>query len=410
MKHDSPVLVTGLGAVTPLGPDVGALWDGLLQGRSGARALPGSWAGDLPVRIAAPVSTDVAEQLRPQQARTLDRVQQLVLLAAREAWRDAGAPEVEPDRLAVVIGSGVGGLLTLVDQCDRLRERGPAAVSPLAVTMFMPNGAATTVGLELGARGGVRTPVSACASGAEAISLGLELVRSGRADVVVCGGSEAPIHRVSLAAFAAARALSRREDDPRSASRPFDKGRDGFVLGEGAGVLVLESAAHAAARGAGAHAELAGAGLTADAHHLVRPDPSGAGTARAMRAALADAGAGPGDVVHVNPHATSTVVGDVIEAAAIRAVLGPHADGVAVSATKAMTGHLMGAAGAVEAVATVLAVREGIAPAHPTLEHLDDGVPLDVVTHRPRRLGRGVALSNSLGFGGHNVSLAVRAA
>jgi 3-oxoacyl-[acyl-carrier-protein] synthase II len=410
MSPRTTVVVTGLGAVTPLGPDAAALWEGLLCGRSGVRALTEDWAQDLPVRIAAPVLLDPVAVLGRARARSLDRVQQLALLAAREAWADAGSPGTDPERLAVVIGSGVGGVITLVEQYERLRERGAGAVSPFAVTMFMPNAAATAVGLELGARGGVHTPVSACASGAEAIATGAELIRTGRCDVVVCGGSEAPIHRVGIAAFAAARALSRRSDAPAAASRPFDKGRDGFVLGEGAGIVVLESAGHAARRGAVVHAELAGAAVTADSHHVVRPEPTGAGAARAMRGALADAGVTPGDVVHVNAHATSTPLGDVIEAAAIRDVLGDATDGVPVSATKSVTGHLMGASGATEAIATVLAVRERIAPAHPTLDDLDDAVRLDVVRHAPRALRPGVALSNSFGFGGHNVTLAFRAA
>jgi 3-oxoacyl-[acyl-carrier-protein] synthase II len=274
--------------------------------------------------------------------------------------------------------------------------------------MFMPNGPAATVGLELGARAGVHTPVSACASGAEAIALGLDLIRAGRADVVVCGGAEAALTRLTLGAFAAVRALSRRADPPEQASRPFDRERDGFVIGEGAAVLVLESAAHAAARARRPYAELAGAGLTSDSHHVVQPEPQGLGATRSMRAALRDADADPESVVHVNAHATSTPQGDRVEAAAIRSVLGSHTDRTPVSATKSMTGHLLGAAGAMEAVITVLAAANRLAPATPTLEALDDDIRLDVVTKRPRRLADGVSLSNSFGFGGHNVTLAVR--
>lgn len=410
MRSGKAVVVTGIGAITPLGPSSDALWDGLLRCRSGVRTLTEDWVADLPVGIAALVESDPAELLGRVGARSLDRAQQFALVAAREAWIDAGSPAVDPLRLAVVIGSGVGGVLTLLSQYERLNERGLSGVSPFAITRLMPNGSAVAVGLELGARAGVHAPVSACASGAEAIVMGLDLIRAGHADVVVCGGVEAPIHRVTLAAFCAARALSRRSYAPATASRPFDKGRDGFVLGEGAGILVLESADHASRRGQVPHAELAGAAVTADSYHLVQPDPTGAGAARAMRGALHDAGVAAEAVVHINAHATSTVLGDAAEAAAIRATLGDATDGVAVSATKSVTGHLMGGAGAVEAVATVFTVRDRLAPAHPNLDDLDDEIRLDVVWHTPRVLAPGVALSNSFGFGGHNVTLAFRQA
>jgi 3-oxoacyl-[acyl-carrier-protein] synthase II len=291
---------------------------------------------------------------------------------------------------------------------DTLRDKGARRVSPHTVPMLMPNGPAATIGLELTARAGVHTPVSACASGAEAIALGLDILRSGRADVVVCGGTEAAIHALPMAGFAAMRALSLRNDEPDAASRPYDKARDGFVLGEGAGVVVLETAEHATARKATVYAELAGAGVTSDAHHVAAPEPTGAGAARAMTLALADADAAPSDVVHVNAHATSTPLGDVAEALAIRDSLGAAADGVPVTATKSMTGHLLGAAGAVEAVATVLALHHRLSPAVRNLDDPDDDISLDVVRVDPRPLGDGVALSNSFGFGGHNVALAFR--
>jgi 3-oxoacyl-[acyl-carrier-protein] synthase II len=401
------VVVTGLGAITPLGIGVSELWSGLLHGRSGVSRLDQPWAAELPVRVAAPVVADPVGLLGRVRARHLDRSQQFALLAAREAWQDAGGPEPPAERLAVVIGSGVGGVLTLLAQYDVLRERGPRRVSPYGITMFMPNGSASAVGLELGARAGVHAPVSACASGAEAIAAGLDLIRAGRADVVVCGGTEACIHPLSLAAFAATQALSRRAEPP-DASRPFDRDRDGFVLGEGAAVVVLEAAEHAAGRGRVPYAELAGAGLSADAHHLVAPDPGGAGAARAMAAAVRDAQAEPESVVHINAHATSTPLGDSAEAAAIHAMFGGAAGRIAVSPTKSMTGHLLGAAGAVEAVVTVLAVRNRLAPAGLNIDNLGPDIDLDVVRHVPRRLASGVALSNSFGFGGHNVSLAFR--
>lgn len=307
------VVVTGLGAVTPLGGDMTSTWSALVAGTSGARLLEDDWAAELPVRIAAPAAVDPAEVLDRVEARTLDRGQQLAVVAAGEAWTDAGAPDVEPERLAIVIGTGIGGVLTTLAAYDTLKERGARRVSPHTVPMLMPNGPAAAVGLRLGARAGVHAPVSACASGAEAVALALDLVRSGRADVVVCGGTEAAIHPLPIAAFASMRALSTRESEPAAASRPFDKGRDGFVLGEGAGVLVVESAEHAAARGRTAYAVLAGAGISADSHHVAAPEPTGAGAARAMQGALRDAGLAPEDVRHVNAHATSTPAGDVAE-------------------------------------------------------------------------------------------------
>jgi 3-oxoacyl-[acyl-carrier-protein] synthase II len=400
------VVVTGLGATTPIGGDIGSTWQALLAGESGVRLLEGEAFADLPVRIGAPVLTDPSEVLTPVQVRTQDRAQQLALIAAREAWEDAGSPEMDPERLAVVVSTGIGGMTTLLAQYDVLRERGARRVSPHAVPMLMPNGPAATVALALGAKAGAHSPVSACASGSEAIAMGLDIIRSGRADVVVCGGAEAVIHPLPMAAFAAMRALSANHDEPAAASRPFDKQRDGFVLGEGASLVVLESAEHAAARGRTPYAGLAGAGMANDAYHVAAPEPTGEGAARAMASALRDAGIAPADVTHVNAHATSTPAGDLAESRAIRAVFGSDADSVAVTATKSCTGHLLGAAGALEAAVTCLALRDHTVPATRNLDDPDDEVDLDLVRVTPRTLPPGgAALSNSFGFGGHDVAL-----
>jgi len=396
-----PVAITGMGALTPLGPDVGALQEGLLAGRSGVRLLDDPVFAELPARLAA--TADLTGRLERLEARTLDRVQQLALVAAREAWADAGEPEVEPERLAVVIGSGIGGALTILGQYDVLHQHGPRRVSPHLVPMLMPNGPAATVGLALGARAGVHTPVSACASGAEALALALDLLRSGRADVVVAGGAEACVHPLPMAGFAQMRALSTRHDEPEAASRPYDKGRDGFVLGEGAGVVVLETEEHALARGARVHGRLAGAGLASDAHHVTAPDPTGSGAARSIGLALRDAGLEPTDLGHINAHATSTPLGDIAESRAFAAALGGHRP--AVTATKSCTGHLLGAAGAVEAIATVTALRDGIVAPIRNLDDLDDEADVDAVRLVPRQVAHEAALSTSFGFGGHDVSL-----
>ena len=406
----SPVVVTGLGATTPVGGDVEATWSALLAGKSGVVALTEDWAAELPVRIAAPVAVDPSDVLERVQARRLDRSGQFAVIAAREAWADAGAVDVDPERLAVVVASGIGGVHTLLSNYDILKEKGPRRVSPLAIPMLMPNGPAASVALEVGARGGVHTPVSACSSGAEAIANGLNLIRSGRVDVVIAGGTEAAIHPLPMAAFATMMALSRRNDEPTRASRPYDKARDGFVLGEGAGIVVLESADRAAQRGARIYAEVAGAGLTSDAHHIAQPDPVGVGAARAMKEAIADANLAPDQIVHINAHATSTPQGDVAEAVAIRNALGEAAQGATISATKSMTGHLLGAAGAVEGIATILALYHRLAPPTINLDDPDDDVRLDVVRGEPRALPDGpiAALNNSFGFGGHNVAVALR--
>ena len=407
------IVVTGLGATSPLGGDVPSTWDAMLAGRSGVRALAHDWAEPLPVRIAAPVAVEPAEVLDRVKARRLDRSGQFALIAALEAWADAGldGAEVDGERLAVVIASGIGGITTLLANYDALNDKGPRRVSPLAIPMLMPNGPAANVGLTLGAKAGVHTPVSACASGNEAIAQGIDMLEHGRADVVVVGGTEAAIHPLPLAAFAQMMALSKRNDDPERASRPWDTERDGFVLGEGAAVLVLETEQHAARREANVYAEVAGAGITADAHDIAQPDPLGLGATRAMRMAL-DAGTlQPSDVKHINAHATSTPQGDVTESLAIRNALGSAADDVVLTSTKSMTGHLLGAAGALESVATVLALQQRIAPPTVNLEHRDDEVDLDIAVE-PRKLEEGsiAALNNSFGFGGHNVAIAFRSA
>ena len=407
------VVITGIGATTPVGGDVASTWDGLLAGRSGVRSLTEEWASELPVQFAARVAVDPADVLDRVEARKLDRTQQLALVAAREAWADAGTPDVDPERLGVSIATGIGGALTLLGQWDVYRESGPRRVSPHTIPMLMPNGPAAVVGLEISARAGVHTPVSACASGAEAVAQGLTMIRSGRADMVVVGGTEACIHPLPLAAFAAMRALSKRNDDPPAASRPWDTERDGFVFGEGAAVLVIETAEHAKARGATIYGEVAGAGITADGHHIAQPDPEGKGATRAMRAALVDAGATASDVVHINAHGTSTPQGDVAEALAIRTALGDDAANAAVTSTKSMTGHLLGAAGAVESLACVMALHDQLIPPTINLDNLDPEVQLDIVSGQARkidddRLPGAVALNNSFGFGGHNVALAFR--
>jgi 3-oxoacyl-[acyl-carrier-protein] synthase II len=404
------VVVTGLGATTPLGGDVDALWQGLVAGRSGVRRiddlLPAAGPG-LATTIAAPMAVSPGDILPRIQARRMDRCQQAALVAAQQAWADAGAPAVDPERLAVVIGTGIGGVRTLLDQDDVLEQQGPKRVSPLTVPMLMPNGPAASVSLEFGARAGVYTPVSACSSGAEALAFAARLIRSGEADVVIAGGAEAAITPITIAGFAQARTLSTRNDEPERASRPFDVGRDGFVLGEGAGVVVLERADFAAARNARLRGVLAGSGITADAHHITGPDPTGAGQIRAITRAVADAGLTPQDVDHVNCHATSTVVGDVGEAAAIQQALG---EDVVLTAPKSSLGHLVGAAGAVEAIITMLSVAKGVVPPTLNLEEKAPQVALDVVVGAPRERALGAAISNSFGFGGQNVSLLFTAA
>jgi 3-oxoacyl-[acyl-carrier-protein] synthase II len=403
------VVVTGLGATTPLGGDVASTWAAMLAGRSGVGRLTEPWAEQLPVRIAASAAADPAEIVGRVQARRMDRCEQFALVASREAWADAGSPEVDPERLGVAVTSGIGGIGSTLAAYDILNSKGWQRISPYTVPMLMPNGAAGWISMELKAHAGAHCMVSACASGAEAIGYGIDMIRSGRADVVMAGGSEAAIMPLNIGAFAVMRAMSTRNDEPERASRPFDKARDGFVLGEGAGMLVLESLSHARQRGARIYAIAAGAGYSSDAYHIAHPAPDGAGVTAAIGRALADARVDPEQVVHVNAHATSTPEGDALEAQALVKALGSAADGVVVSSTKSMTGHLLGGAGAIESVAAILALRDQVAPPTINLEDLDDDVPVDVATE-PRPLAKRGAepmavVNNAFGFGGHNVSL-----
>ncbi len=405
------VVITGLGATTPLGGDVASTWEAALAGRSGARTLDNDWAEKygIPVEFAAQLAVPAADVLTRPETKRMDPSAQYAIVASREAWADAGTPEVAPERLGAVVSSGIGGIWTTLDAWDTMREKGARRVLPMTVPMLMPNSPAAYVELELGARAGAHALVSACASGAEAIGYAVDMIRKGRADVVVAGGTEAAIHPMPLASFAASRTLSTRNDDPARASRPYDTGRDGFVLGEGAGIVVLESAEHAAARGARVYARIGGVGLSSDGYHITSPDPGGLGQIAAMRAALSDADVPAAQVVHVNAHATSTVVGDLIEARSIREVLGPDSDHVALSATKSMTGHLLGGAGALETIFTILALHHRQAPPTINVTEPDPELVLDLVRDTPRQLpdGQLAAINNSFGFGGHNVALVV---
>lgn len=398
------VVVTGLGATTPLGGDVASTWEAMLTGESGVRVLSHDWAHDLPVRIAAELVTDPGTLLDRVRMRRLDRSEAVAIVAAQEAWGDAGFAGDGPDRerLAVSVGTGIGGALTLLAQDDRLETSGPRKVSPHTIPMLMPNGPSAWVGLEFGALAGAHSVASACATGAEAIALGLDIIRAGRADVVLAGGVEAVIHQLPLAGFAAMRALSTRNEEPARASRPWDKNRDGFVLGEGAGVVVLERADHAAARGARTYARLAGAGISSDGYDIVQPDPSAVGATRAITAALRDSDVAASDVAHVNAHATSTTVGDIAEVTALHEAVGEHP---VLTATKSLTGHLLGAAGSVEAIATILAIRHHTVPPTRNLDDPDDALDLDVATQTRREMPIPAALNNAFGFGGHNIAL-----
>lgn len=404
------VVVTGLGATTPLGGDVPTTWAAALAGRSGVRTLDNDWAElyGMPVNFAGQLAVRPDEVLSRPETKRMDPSAQMAIVATREAWADAGSPEVDPERLGAVVSSGIGGVWTLLSAWDTVKEKGAARVLPLTVPMLMPNSPAAYVELEIGARAGAHAPVSACASGAEAIGMAFEMIESGRADVVVAGGTEAAIHPLPISAFAAMQALSKRNDSPETASRPYDTTRDGFVLGEGSGILVLESEAHAKARGARIYARIVGLGMTSDAYHIAAPDPEGAGQTRAMRLALNRAGLAPTDIVHVNAHATSTPAGDMVEARGIRGIMGSHGDNVLLSATKSMTGHLLGGAGALESVFTILALRDRLAPPTINVDSPDPELQIDLVRNTPRALpasGDLAAINNSFGFGGHNVAL-----
>ena len=407
------IVVTGIGATSPLGGTADESWRALLAGESGARPLEQEWVEkwDIPIKFAAQAKVPSSEVLERIETKRLDPSSQFALTAAREAWADAGSPEVDPERFGVDWATGIGGVWTLLDAWDTLRERGPRRVLPMTVPMLMPNGPAAAIEMSLGARAGARTVVSACASSTESIANAYDHLQAGFADIIVAGGSEAAIHPLPIASFAAMQALSKRNDDPETASRPYDVTRDGFVLGEGGAAIVLETEEHAKARGARIYAVLLGGAVTSDAHHITAPDPEGSAAARAMVAAIRAADADLSDVAHINAHATSTPVGDIAEYNALRRVFGDAVEGIPVSATKASTGHLLGGAGGIEAIFTIKALSERVAPPTINLTEQDPDVHLDVVTS-PRPLGDGdlMAISNSFGFGGHNAVVAFRTA
>ncbi len=405
------IVVTGIGATSPLGGTAASSWEALLAGESGARTLQHEWVGqhDLPVTFAAEARVRPEEVLERVESKRLDPSSQFALISAREAWADAGTPDVDPLRVGVDYSTGIGGLWTLLDAWDTLREKGPRRVLPMTIPMLMPNAAAAAISMSIPSRAYARTDVSACASSTEAIANAYVHLQAGLADVVIAGGTEAVVHPLPIAAFASMQALSKRNDSPETASRPYDVSRDGFVLGEGAGTIVLETEEHALARGARIYAELAGGAVTSDSFHITAPDPEGSAAARAMLDALEQAGATPSDVVHINAHATSTPVGDIAEYNAMLRVFGDHLPNIAVSATKAATGHLLGGTGALEAIFTILALHHRTAPPTINLTQQDPEIPLDVVTS-PRTLPDGplLAISNSFGFGGHNAVAAFR--
>ncbi len=384
-------------------------WSRALAGQSGVHTLQHEWVEkyDLPVTFAGEIAVSPSEVLETRQIRRTDRSTQFALVSAKEAWADSGLGEVDGERLGVVVSSGIGGIWTIMDAWDTIRDRGARRVLPMTIPMLMPNAPAANISVEYGAKAGAHAPVSACASGAEAIAMGIEMIRNGRADVVLAGGTEAPIHPMPIASFAKMQALSTRNDDPEGASRPYDVTRDGFVMGEGAGVIVLESLERAEARGATIYAELVGVGMSADAYDVAPPDPSGQGQERAMRFAIADGGVDPRSVVHVNAHGTSTPAGDLVEAQAIARVCGGD---TLVTATKSMTGHLLGGAGALETIFTILAVHERKVPPTINVTEPEPELPVDLVRDVPRDLPDGelVAINNAFGFGSHNLALVVK--
>lgn len=405
------IVITGIGASSPLGGTAAESWANLLAGESGVRTLDYEWVEkyELPVTFAGQARVHPSEVLERPVAKRLDPSSQFALVAAKEAFADAGSPDVPSERLGVDWATGIGGVWSLLDGWDTLREKGPRRVMPLTVPMLMPNAPAAAVSMHLEARAYARTVASACASSTESISNAYEHLQNGLADVVIAGGSEAAIHPVTIASFAAMQALSKRNDDPATASRPYNIDRDGFVMGEGAAALVLETEEHALARGAKIYAEVAGGGVTADSYHITANDPEGHGAIRAMSIALEQAGATPDEVTHINAHATSTPVGDINEYTALVGVFGDRAREIPVSATKAATGHLLGGTGALEALFTVLAVKNRVAPPTINLVNKDPEIPL-TVSSEPIPLGDGpqLAISNSFGFGGHNAVVAIR--
>ncbi|MEB3307615.1 MAG: beta-ketoacyl-ACP synthase II [Cyanobacteriota bacterium] len=405
------VVVTGLGAVTPIGNDVSSYWEGLCSGRNGVASITLFDASRHACRFAAEVKGfDPTGWLEPKEAKRWDRFCQFAVVAAKQAVLDAGLAIQGPlqQRVGVAIGSGVGGLLMMETQARVLNERGPDRVTPFCVPMMIPNMATGLTAIALGARGPSTAVATACAAGSNAIGDAFRIIQLGHADAMVCGGAESAITPLGVAGFASARALSFRNDDPATASRPFDADRDGFVIGEGSGVLVLERLEHARSRGATILAEIVGYGMTCDAHHITAPSPGGVGGAEAMRLALQDAGLDPEEVDYVNAHGTSTPANDANETSAIKSALGDHARSVAVSSTKSMTGHLLGGSGGIEAVAAILSIQNGIVPPTINFQTPDPACDLDIVPNQARERRIDVVLSNSFGFGGHNVCLAFR--
>ncbi|MDE0593106.1 MAG: beta-ketoacyl-ACP synthase II [Dehalococcoidia bacterium] len=402
------VVVTGIGLVTPVGSDRKTTWDSLLQGKSGIDYISLFDAEGFESRIAAEVNDfDAAPILGRKEARRLDRFAQFACVAALEALEDAGLDMTteDPDRVGVLIGSGVGGIITITEQHKILLNKGPKRVSPFLVPMMLGDMASGQVSMMIGAKGPNFSSVSACATGTDSIGEALEMIRRGRADVVIAGGTEAAVCEIGVAGFNSCMALSTRNDDPQTASRPFDSGRDGFVLGEGAGLVVLESLEHAEKRGANVLAELAGYGASSDAHHVTQPHPEGEGAARAMKWAIEDAKLVPENVDYINAHGTSTPLNDKFETIAMKRMYGDHAYNLKISSTKSMTGHLLGAAGGIEAAFSVLAIKEGIIPPTINLDNSDPDCDLDYVPNKAIKQKVNVAMSNSLGFGGHNASL-----
>jgi len=404
------IVVTGIGTSNPLGGTAPDSWAALLAGDSGTSTIEADWVAqyDIPVHFAAQAKVRPEEVLERQEYKRLDPSAQFALISAREAWADAGITDIDPVRLGVEYSTGIGGLWTLLDAWDTLREKGPRRVLPMTVPMLMPNAAAAAVSMNFDARAFARTDVSACASSTEAIANAYDHLQAGLADVILAGGTESCIHPMTLASFASMQALSKRNDDPATASRPYDVDRDGFVMGEGAATLVLETEEHALARGARIYAEIAGGGVTSDSYHITAPDPEGRGAARAVYAALEQAGATVDEVTHINAHATSTPVGDIAEYKALLAVFGDRIHDIPVSATKGAHGHLLGGTGALEAIFTVLAVKERLAPPTINISNLDPAIPLRVGAAVPLGDGPQLAISNSFGFGGHNAVVAVR--
>lgn len=405
------VVVTGLGAVSPLGLDVPTTWQGLLAGRSGGGPITLFDASNLDVRIACEVKGfDPRAAMDHREVRRTDRFTQFALVAAREALTDSGllSATIDKDRVGAIVGTGIGGVNSLIDAVHTLEQRGPARTSPLAVPMLMANAASAHIAIAYGFRGPNYSVVSACATGNNALGEAMETIKRGDADVIVAGGSDAALVPMAIATLANAGALSKRNDDPLGASRPFDATRDGFVFGEGAAILILESLDHARQRDARIYAELCGYGTTSDAFHITAPVEGGEGAARAIQIALAKAGVQPDQVDYINAHGTSTPLNDKGETQAIKTVFGDHAYKLAISSTKSMTGHLIGAAGAIEAIATVLAIHHSMI--HPTINYRnpDPDCDLDYVPNTARKANVDVAISNGFGFGGHNATIVFR--